>query len=518
MPFDEVKQDPTPLRNAFFLRKSSTSAKEMARDCGFLSGAAAWRVIPETIFFTAIATAITLISKKTDLSLGISNQILTVMGAVLGLVVSFRTSSAYDRYWEARKLWATINMQSRNLARLIWVHVPYERLDKNAEVRDNSAKPNVPESDIISEKSSATLLVEAYSIAVKHFLRGERGLHFEDLHPLVANFIKPPARPKSHGLSRHWSPSSATLVGSPPRAAVRERPTPSRSTTMSSLPSLKGSASFNAKPDVRVPDSKIRRIFKIESQRRSKNAIPSETFVDDEKLPTALAPAQQGPHRCHIREWIPFAFRAIFHLGSQFLQAVRNVFRGERCAPLVDSEKGSLRSVHGYRTMDDEFNVPLQITICLSGYIQWLLKHDLIKPAVALGFTNGIVALEDITSQLDRIKTTPIPSAYQDHLRLSLWLYLFFFPFQVLETLGYFTILATAMYAYVLLGFMEIGRDIENPFTYLMNNLDLDQFCRNIKRDLRQVASHNGLEMQPDRNQPAQTPLHRDSIPLCYFV
>lgn len=39
---------------------------------------------------------------------GINNQLLTVLGTVLGLVVSFRTSSAYDRFWEGRKLWSNI--------------------------------------------------------------------------------------------------------------------------------------------------------------------------------------------------------------------------------------------------------------------------------------------------------------------------------------------------------------------------------------------------------------------------
>jgi predicted membrane chloride channel (bestrophin family) len=40
---------------------------------------------------------VTLVSEKTNVSLGISSQMLTVLGIVLGLVVSFRTTSAYDR-------------------------------------------------------------------------------------------------------------------------------------------------------------------------------------------------------------------------------------------------------------------------------------------------------------------------------------------------------------------------------------------------------------------------------------
>ncbi len=36
-------------------------------------------------------------------------------GAVLGLLLVFRTNAGYDRWWEARKLWGGINNQSRNL-------------------------------------------------------------------------------------------------------------------------------------------------------------------------------------------------------------------------------------------------------------------------------------------------------------------------------------------------------------------------------------------------------------------
>ncbi|QDT57341.1 Bestrophin, RFP-TM, chloride channel [Caulifigura coniformis] len=39
-----------------------------------------------------------------------------IAGAVLGLLLVFRTNAGYDRWWEARKLWGGIVNQSRNLA------------------------------------------------------------------------------------------------------------------------------------------------------------------------------------------------------------------------------------------------------------------------------------------------------------------------------------------------------------------------------------------------------------------
>jgi putative membrane protein len=41
-------------------------------------------------------------------------------GAVLGLVLVFRTNAGHDRWWEARKLWGAIVNQSRNLLIMTW--------------------------------------------------------------------------------------------------------------------------------------------------------------------------------------------------------------------------------------------------------------------------------------------------------------------------------------------------------------------------------------------------------------
>jgi ion channel-forming bestrophin family protein len=41
-------------------------------------------------------------------------------GAVLGLVLVFRTNAGHERWWEARKLWGSIVNQSRNLLLMTW--------------------------------------------------------------------------------------------------------------------------------------------------------------------------------------------------------------------------------------------------------------------------------------------------------------------------------------------------------------------------------------------------------------
>jgi ion channel-forming bestrophin family protein len=46
-----------------------------------------------------------------------------VPSIVLGLLLVFRTNTAYERFWEGRKAWGSIVNNIRNLARLIWIAV-----------------------------------------------------------------------------------------------------------------------------------------------------------------------------------------------------------------------------------------------------------------------------------------------------------------------------------------------------------------------------------------------------------
>ena len=46
-----------------------------------------------------------------------------IPAVVLGLLLVFRTNTAYDRFWEGRKAWGAINNNVRNLARSLWLAV-----------------------------------------------------------------------------------------------------------------------------------------------------------------------------------------------------------------------------------------------------------------------------------------------------------------------------------------------------------------------------------------------------------
>lgn len=89
--------------------------------------------------------------------LPVNQPILTslIPSIVLGLLLVFRTNTAYERFWEGRRLWDTMVYTARNLARNIWVMVPI-----------NSPKD-------IEAKVTNIRLIGALMIAIKLHLRQE---------------------------------------------------------------------------------------------------------------------------------------------------------------------------------------------------------------------------------------------------------------------------------------------------------------------------------------------------------
>lgn len=105
-----------------------------------------------------------------DIEMGIITlRSTTVMHSLLGFVISlllvFRTNTAYDRWWDGRKLWGELVNNSRNLMLKINAFVP----DDKKEIRNNFR-----------------ILITNYAFALKEHLRG--GLKGEQLeeHPALA--------------------------------------------------------------------------------------------------------------------------------------------------------------------------------------------------------------------------------------------------------------------------------------------------------------------------------------------
>lgn len=140
-----------------------------------LQGSVTPRMILPLLLIGAWSTLITCVSKFV-VELSVNSVLLNVLGFVVALSLSFRSSTAYERYTEGRKYWAQLLLTSRILARLIWIHTK-ER---------HAQSPELGKSDLLA-KLTALNLLNAFAVSLKHHLRFEPSVEYSDLQPYIAH-------------------------------------------------------------------------------------------------------------------------------------------------------------------------------------------------------------------------------------------------------------------------------------------------------------------------------------------
>jgi ion channel-forming bestrophin family protein len=100
-----------------------------------------------------------------------------------------------------------------------------------------------------------------------------------------------------------------------------------------------------------------------------------------------------------------------------------------------------------------------------------------------------LASLNDVLTGTERVESTPLPLAYTIAIGQITWLYVILLPFQLYDYLGWVTIPASVAAAYIILGILFIGRELENPFGTDTNDLPLESFCAQIASELDVIAA-----------------------------
>ena len=130
------------------------------------------KMILPLLFVGAWSTAVTAITELVH-DLGVNSVLLTITGFVVGLGLSFRNSTAYERYAEGRKYWAMLVQSSQVLGRIFWIH----SLDR----------PDQDGREAVLKKITSMNLLVAYAVSLKHSLRFEPYTDYPDLAHLVGH-------------------------------------------------------------------------------------------------------------------------------------------------------------------------------------------------------------------------------------------------------------------------------------------------------------------------------------------
>ncbi|KAI9237033.1 MAG: Bestrophin/UPF0187 [Podila humilis] len=341
-------------------------------------------VISDVCIVTCWSAAIIFIEhgKYLPFSLNFPQVIASVLSIIVGLILAFRTNTAYDRFWEGRKLWASLDVQMRNFSRMIWVgmketpHNPAApavaapALNAGVHLFGRSPSPNgkAPKTsnaafvhhDDDHEKILVIKLLLAYAVSVKHHLRQEFGTRYYDLEYL---------------LPEGFVPCAAT---------------------------------------------------------------------DNVEIKVVHDKATGDRHRHYNEE--AWTIRA----GNE----------------------------------DGQMSLPLEIMYALSLWIIGENRAGRIEGSLVGNLLGSINSMTDIFTNMERIVFTPIPLAYSIHLRQVVYLYTLALPFTFVTQLSWGTVPLMALCSFTLFGVEGIGREIENPFGKDSNDLHMDEFCRDLKREM----------------------------------
>ncbi|MNS72082.1 Bestrophin, RFP-TM, chloride channel [compost metagenome] len=84
-----------------------------------------YRTAPRAALAAAAATAVVVLDVLFDrYHLSIPTAYIALLGTAISVILGFKNTQAYDRWWEARRLWGEILNESRTLARLAMAAEP----------------------------------------------------------------------------------------------------------------------------------------------------------------------------------------------------------------------------------------------------------------------------------------------------------------------------------------------------------------------------------------------------------
>ncbi|MBV4551437.1 effector protein [Pseudomonas sp. SWRI102] len=98
-----------------------------------------------------------------------------------------------------------------------------------------------------------------------------------------------------------------------------------------------------------------------------------------------------------------------------------------------------------------------------------------------------LVDLSNSQGGMERIANTPLPYPYVYFPRLFISLFCLIVPVGLVESLGWFTPLASTVVGFMLLAIERIGTDLQSPFRHSEHQIQMEALCETIEKNLQSM-------------------------------
>lgn len=154
---------------------------------------------------------------------------------------------------------------------------------------------------------------------------------------------------------------------------------------------------------------------------------------------------------------------------------------------IANEQIKSLVTEDQYLELKNVSHMPLRIIKWMGDYLKKMYDRDYIDSIQWMAYNQLLEELVSVVAGCERILNTPLPPAYDIHLKNLLFISLVAVPFTLVENLGWLTIPSVGIITFALLGIEAIGLEIENPFGYDANDLPLDSLNNVLHSNLEEL-------------------------------
>ncbi|CAO3680516.1 unnamed protein product [Rhizopus stolonifer] len=454
------------------------------------------------ISMTTISCLVCLFNFNFNVNITVPLSVLNTVSVALGLLLAFRVNTAYDRYWEGRKLIQVIIATIRSFTRQIWTHAPEETTE-----------------DLSSKKGCVKFLL-AFFLATIHHLRQEKGVHYKDLKGLLPPDWKPACvqrtnhddttstKKSSTNLDSNQYPSGGNTSqrgGSNGSSLDEQEECPLHYTNgkPSKMPKKRSeetchvlNESDNPTDLINVRKSLITQEFHIPNLSEL-NVEELEKFVKDLEHCVNLRDEEEAQlerqpllnnhtsHKLDLPAYTHLSHKKRKFLYQEALKLVKKYETQKRQAEMRRQDFSEFTCSEDLPYLgDSEICLPIEILFQVTYYVKRLKAEDKNKSALLSSATSLTDTLVNSLTALERIVQTPIPRAYNIHLKQAVTLYIFFLPLALVESLGWLVTPIVALASFTLFGILAIGEEIENPFGYDDNDLPVLDYYEGLKKDV----------------------------------